>query len=253
LSDAADPLLVVDDLSAGYGDIRATWSVTLSVHAGRITAVLGRNGAGKTTTLLAVAGVLRARTGSIRLEGREISSTSADARTRLGISLVQENKRIFRQRTVEQNMMLGAYCLPRRDRKASVEAAYERFPLLNERRGARAGALSGGQQQMLAIAQALASRPKVLMIDEPSGGLAPVVVHAVMETVRQLAADGIGILLVEQLVDQALDIADWAIVLDNGRVALSGATGTLGGSAQLRDVYLGVGAPTAAEKERTTP
>ena len=240
-----DALLVVDDLSAGYGDIRATWGVSLAVRPGRITALLGRNGAGKTTTPLAIAGVLRARSGSIILEGQEIATTAAHARTRLGISLVQENKRIFRQRTVDQNMMLGAYCLPRRQRRDSVEEAYARFPLLLERRTSRAGALSGGQQQMLAIAQALASRPKVLMIDEPSGGLAPVIVRDVMDTVRQLAADGIGILLVEQLVEQALGIADQAVVLDNGHVALSGDTASLGGAAELRDVYLGVGAPAS--------
>lgn len=251
---AVEPLLVVRDLSAGYGDIRATWDVSLDVYPGQVTAVLGRNGAGKSTTLLAIAGALRARTGSIHLEGREISSLSAPARTRLGISLVQENKRIFRQRTVDQNLMLGAYCLPRRERRPSVRAAYERFPILAERKSAKAGSLSGGQQQMLAIAQALASRPKVLMVDEPSGGLAPVIVRSVMDTVRDLAADGIGILLVEQLVDQALGLADRAVVLDNGRVALSGATSELGGAAELRDVYLGVSAGTAGPPtERTDP
>jgi len=239
----SDSLLVVDDLSAGYGDIRATWGVSLTVDAGKITALLGRNGAGKTTTLLAIAGVLRARTGSVTLGGRDITSVSAHQRTRLGVALVQENKRIFRQRTVDQNMMLGAYCLPRRARRASIEAAYERFPVLAERRDSRAGALSGGQQQMLAIAQALASQPKVLMIDEPSGGLAPVIVRDVMETIRELSADGIAILLVEQLVEQALQIAHHAVVLDNGKVVLSGPSAELGGAAELRDVYLGVAAP----------
>jgi branched-chain amino acid transport system ATP-binding protein len=237
-------LLEVDGLSAGYGDITAIWDVSLSVAPGQVTVVLGRNGAGKTTTLLTIAGILKMRAGSVRFKGEDISRRQPSARTRLGISLVQENKRIFRQRTVEQNLQIGAYCLPRRERAASIADAYERFPVLAERRGERAGALSGGQQQMLAIAQALASRPTVLMIDEPSGGLAPVIVRDVMNTIRELRSEGLGIILVEQLVDQALGMADDLVVLDNGRVVVSRPAGELGDTNELRDVYLGIRPPT---------
>ena len=234
------PLLEVEGLSAGYGDITAIWDVSLAVEPGKVTVVLGRNGAGKSTSLLAIAGILKVRAGSVRFRGEDITRRPASARTRLGISLVQENKRIFRQRTVDQNLQIGAYCLPRRERAASVAAAYERFPVLAERRGERAAALSGGQQQMLAIAQALASRPTVLMIDEPSGGLAPVIVRDVMNTIRELRSEGLGIVLVEQLVDQALGMADDLVVLDNGRVVVSRPAGELEDTDELRDVYLGI-------------
>lgn len=241
-------LLEVNGLSAGYGDLRATWDVSLAVCPGQITAVLGRNGAGKTTTMLAIAGVLKPKSGSIRFRDADITERSAAERTRLGLSLVQENKRIFRQRSVDQNLMLGAYCLPRRARRKSVDAAYDRFPLLAARRDHRAGALSGGQQQMLAIAQALASQPTVLMIDEPSGGLAPVVVAEVMRAVDELKREGLGILLVEQLIDQALGVADGLVVLDNGRVVLASNVSDLAGTDELRDVYLGIRQPLSTSR-----
>jgi branched-chain amino acid transport system ATP-binding protein len=233
------PLLDVRGLGAGYGDLQVLWDVSLAVQPGRATVVLGRNGAGKTTLLSALAGLVRTSAGSVHFLGTDITGAAAPARTRSGIGLVQENKRIFRRRTVEQNLQLGGYTLPRREVGAAIEPAYARFPVLKQRRRDPAGALSGGQQQMLAIAQALMPGPKLLMLDEPSAGLAPVVVQEVLETVRGLKAAGLGILLVEQLVDQALSVADVIVVIEHGR-AVSSTTAERGMNlAALRDAYLG--------------
>jgi branched-chain amino acid transport system ATP-binding protein len=214
--------LVARGISAGYGDITAVWDLSLTVAPGKIVAVLGRNGAGKTTTLAALAGLLPLSRGVIELDGRDITGLPAYRRVDLGVSLVPENKQIFRQLSVEKNLMVGAYSL-RRSRRAVRQAVVrelERFPTLGQRRHHSAGSLSGGQQQMLAIAQALVAQPSVLMLDEPSAGLAPTVVSRVFDTVVELKRDGIAILLVEQLAELALEIADEVVVLDVGHVVL---------------------------------
>jgi branched-chain amino acid transport system ATP-binding protein len=243
----SDALLDVRALGAGYGDLRVLWDVSLTVRPGHATVVLGRNGAGKTTLLSTIAGLLRAPAGSVHFLGTDVTRTTAPARTRLGIAFVQENKRVFKRRTVEQNLRLGAYMLPRKEARAAIEPAYERFPILKKKRKEAAGALSGGQQQMLAIAQALMPDPKLLMLDEPSAGLAPVIVQEVLETVSALKASGLGLLLVEQLVDQALSVADDIVVIEHGRAAAGTAD-----RAALRDTYLGrkrEGVPAGKETE----
>ncbi|WP_434446911.1 ABC transporter ATP-binding protein [Lentzea sp. E54] len=215
-------LLEVGGLATGYGDIRAVWDVSLRVRAGEVTVLLGRNGAGKTTTLRAIAGVNRADSGSVAFQGRDITGVAAHRRVAAGIAFVQEGKRIFRRRTIEENLLLGGYTrgLGKRKLRAELDPVYEMFPILADRRHAASGQLSGGQQQMLAIGQALMAKPSLLMLDEPSGGLAPSIVAEVMAAVVKLKETGIGVLLVEQAVAAALEVADRVTVLEVGRVVM---------------------------------
>ncbi|MEW1963555.1 ABC transporter ATP-binding protein [Microbacterium sp. NPDC077644] len=217
--------LEVVDLTCGYGDLTVVRNVSLTVEPATITAVLGRNGAGKTTTLRAIAGLLPLKSGEVRLHGESINGVPAYARRRLGFGYVQENKRIFRQRTVEENLLMGVYGLgmKRAEEQRRIREAYDRFPILSERHDQPAGYLSGGQQQMLAIGQALLSKPSVLMLDEPSSGLAPSIVNEVMQTVRNLRdEEGMSVLLIEQVVSTTLAVADNVVVLDIGRVMHAG-------------------------------
>ncbi|GAA5078400.1 branched-chain amino acid transport system ATP-binding protein [Thermocatellispora tengchongensis] len=238
-------MLSVTGITGGYGDLRVLREVDVSVRAGRITAVLGRNGAGKTSLLSAVAGLLPSvGAGRVELDGRDLTGLPPHRRIRAGLALVQENKRVFHARTVEENLLLGGYALGGRGlrspaRRAALEQAYERFPMLRERRRAPAGSLSGGQQQMLAIAQALMPGPKVLMLDEPSAGLAPVIVKEVLAMVAKLRDEGLSILLVEQRVEQALEIADDVAVMEGGRIAASGPKNGFDDGAVIREIYLG--------------
>jgi branched-chain amino acid transport system ATP-binding protein len=233
--------LTVTGLTAGYGDITAVWDLDLTVSAGQIVALLGRNGAGKTTTLHAIAGLLPASRGTVTLGDTDITRAPPYRRVSAGIALVQEGKQIFRHLTVEENLHLGTYSrhIPRRHMHRHLDEQYERFPMLAERRKARAGSLSGGQQQMLAIAQALLAEPSVLMLDEPSAGLAPAIVIEVFDVVSRLRDQGIGVLLVEQLADRALAIADDVIVLDIGRVILRHDTAEGRNPAVLEAAYFG--------------
>jgi|HigsolmetaAR206D_1030411.scaffolds.fasta_scaffold01377_3 branched-chain amino acid transport system ATP-binding protein len=238
---ARGPLLQVRNLATGYGDIRAVWDVSLRVHSGEITVLLGRNGAGKTTTLRAIAGLNRAEAGSIVLRGRDVTGMPPHERVRAGVSLVQEGKRIFRRRTIEENLLLGGYTrgLSKRKLTAELDPVYEMFPVLAQRRHVVSGQLSGGQQQMLAIGQALMARPSLLMLDEPSGGLAPSIVAEVMDTVVRLKESGLGILLVEQAVTAAFEVADRVTVLDVGRVVLDRPAAEVGGAEALTEAYFG--------------
>jgi branched-chain amino acid transport system ATP-binding protein len=233
------PLLEVDNVSAGYRDLLAIRDVSLKVHPGKITVLLGRNGAGKSTTLLTIAGLAKRTAGQIKLDGADITGWPPHARTGLGLALVPENKRVFRRRTVEENLAIGGYILGRSERRAAIQNAYDRFPMLHAKRHDAAGGLSGGQQQMLSIAQALMPGPRVVMLDEPTAGLAPVIVRGVVEILVSIQAEGIGVLLVEQLVDQALTVADHVVLLDHGRVQYNAATDGLHDLEQLRNVYLG--------------
>ncbi len=233
--------LVVNGLSAGYGGITAVWDLDLNVRPRTITALLGRNGAGKTTTLHAIAGLVQTSRGSIELGGNRLDGLPAYRRVGHGISLVQEGKQIFRHLTVEENLLLGCYPSKRSRRalRAEIEDQLSRFPMLRERIGERAGSLSGGQQQMLAIAQALLARPKILMLDEPSAGLAPGIVSDVFATIRRLADEGIGVLLVEQLVERTMEIADVVVVLDVGRAILRHETSMGRDPAVVEAAYFG--------------
>jgi branched-chain amino acid transport system ATP-binding protein len=241
------PLLDARSISAGYGDLIAIRDVSVQVSAGELVAIIGRNGAGKSTTLLAIAGMLKARSGSVVLDGKDVTSQSVTHRITAGLSCVPEGRQVFRRRTVTENLALGTYSLRlrRADRLARMERAFERFPTLAENRSVQAHQLSGGQQQLLAIAQALMSEPRVLMLDEPSAGLSPGIFDLVLRVVDELRAQGTAIILVEQLVNDVLDHADRLMILDQGRVVHVGIPGDDKFDVA-REIYL-------SRRERGTP
>ena len=232
--------LVVTDLVSGYGQLKIVRGLSLTCRAGELTVLLGRNGAGKTTTVSAIAGLLPTMGGTVALHG--VTQTgSTVSRVKAGLGLVQEGKRVFRSRTVEENLRLGGYVV-RRERgalDAGIASAYERFPILKEKRRHVASSLSGGQQQMLAIAQALMPRPTVLMLDEPSAGLAPAIVEEVFGEIASLTREGLCVLLIEQLIDHSLAVADRVAVLDRGRITIDTDVAGLGSWDSLRESYLG--------------
>jgi branched-chain amino acid transport system ATP-binding protein len=240
-TDDTAPLLTVSGIAAGYGDLRAVWDVSLDVWPGQLTALLGRNGAGKTTTLRAISGLNKAQSGTVKLRGQDITRVPPYQRVRMGMAYVQEGKRVFHRLTVEQNLVLGGYVRKRGRAKLRQEAEriYELFPVLGEKRRLPAGSMSGGQQQMLAIGQALMAEPAVLLLDEPSGGLAPVIVAEVMERIGALREQGLGILLVEQAVEAAMGYADHVAVLDVGKIVLTAKAGEVDDMTILRDAYFG--------------
>ncbi|ALG85074.1 ABC transporter ATP-binding protein [Gordonia phthalatica] len=238
---ADEPLLTVRNLQSGYGDLRVVWDVSIDVRPGKVTALLGRNGAGKTSTLRALTGLNKVHGGTIELDGVDLTSVPVHKRVRMGMAYVQEGKRVFHKQTVEQNLLLGGYSrrLRRSALKDDVERVYEMFPILGEKRHLAAGSMSGGQQQMLAIGAALMSNPKLLLLDEPSGGLAPVIVNEVMEHVQRLKDDGLAVLLVEQAVEAAMSVADHVTVLDIGRVVLDSPADAIDDMEVLKDAYFG--------------
>jgi branched-chain amino acid transport system ATP-binding protein len=234
-------ILQVRDLTTGYGDIRVVWDVSFSVGQGEVLALLGRNGAGKTTILRAIMGLNPPRGGRIAFAGTELAGLPAFKRVGLGIGFVQEGKRLIGTMTVEDNLRLGAH-VRRWDRTATarrISWAYEMFPVLGERRASPAAMLSGGQQQMLAIAQALMPEPRLLLVDEPSAGLAPAIVGDVLASLARLRETGMSIVLVEQSVDFALSLASHVVVVDLGRVVLSRPAGSEGLREAVRAAYLG--------------
>lgn len=232
-------MLVVNDVVTAYGHIVALKGVSLEVKAGEVVCLLGANGAGKSTLINTVSGILRPRSGRITFEGRDITTTKASRIARLGVTEVPEGRGIFGQMTVHENLLMGAHLRSDSDVKRDLESMYERFPVLAERRGNRANVMSGGEQQMLALARALMARPKLLLLDEPSMGLAPLMVASVFDTVRQIAASGVTILLVEQNARIALEISDRAYVLENGEMAMSGLARDLMESDLVKEAYLG--------------
>ena len=250
---ATRPILSARHIGTAYGDLQVVRDVSLDVWAGQITVLLGRNGAGKTSALRAITGLNRLTDGVLTMNGTDISAEPAHVRVHHGMAFVQEGKRVFRRLTCEQNLLLGGYSTgrSRRQLRQDVDRIYSSFPVLGDKRGLPAASLSGGQQQMLAIGQALMAQPQLLILDEPSGGLAPVVVKEVMERVDQLRATGIGILLVEQAVDAALAVADHVVVIELGRIVLSDRAGELD-PAELREAYFGRGAHVA-DAAFTTP
>lgn len=233
--------LEVTGLKTGYRDVVAVHDIDVRVEAGTVTALLGRNGAGKTTTLHAVAGLLPVMSGSIALDGKDIGALPAHRRASLGLALVQEGKRVFRGMSVEQNLVLGAYSarISRSVLETRKEAAYERFPQLVKKRTHAAGSLSGGQQQMLAIAQALMSQPRILMLDEPSAGLSPAITGQIFETVVGLRDEGVGILLVEQSVEFALGCANRVCVVNLGRNVFGGSPDEPGFRDRIAEAFMG--------------
>jgi branched-chain amino acid transport system ATP-binding protein len=239
---AATPLLKVEHLEVRYGDLIGVADVSLEVPQGGIVALLGSNGAGKTTTLNAIAGIVRATKGRILWQGIAITGEPAYAIVRKGLALSPEGWRLFVQQSVEANLLLGATPLSDRLRVGQLlERVYAIFPRLAERRKQRAGTMSGGERQMLAVGRALMSAPRLLLLDEPSLGLAPAIVESMYETFVRLHKDGLTILLAEQSVDLALEVADHAYVLQVGRNVLSGTAEELSANSEVQKVYLGVG------------
>ena len=232
--------LRVDGLSVFYGEIQALWGVSFEVKRGGITALVGSNGAGKTTLLYTIAGLLRQNEGRIIFDGEDISTLPAYERVQKGICLVPEGRRLFPQLTVQENLELGGYSpKARRDIKETLSLAFEFFPKLREYRSRPAGTLSGGEQQMLAIARGLMTKPSLLMLDEPSLGLAPVIVMRLFDFIRQINETGVTILLVEQNVRQTLQISREAFVLETGRVVMRGGGEELLESEAVKTAYLG--------------
>jgi branched-chain amino acid transport system ATP-binding protein len=235
------PLLAVTSLEVRYGDLIGVSDVSLEVPKGSIVALLGSNGAGKTTTLNAVAGLVPASRGHIKLDDREIRGVPAYAIVRRGLALSPEGWRLFVQQTVENNLLLGATPISDRSRiPRMLERVYSVFPRLAERRRQQAGTMSGGERQMLAVGRALMSDPKLLLLDEPSLGLAPTIIETMYETFLRLHKDGLTILLAEQSVDLALEVADYAYVLQVGRSVLSGEAGALSNDPEVQRIYLGI-------------
>ncbi|SHH06478.1 branched-chain amino acid transport system ATP-binding protein [Jatrophihabitans endophyticus] len=231
-----DALLTVDGVTVAYGQQVALRDVSLTVRRGSVTALLGPNGAGKTTLLRAVAGLQRPRSGRITFDGATITTRPVHARVRAGVCLVPEGRGVFRNLTVRENLLAQ---LPRSPRSRDIGPALEAFPDLAGRLSQAAGTMSGGQQQMLALARCYLSNPSVILLDEVSMGLAPLVVDQIFDSIGRLAAQGISLLLVEQYVDRALDLADHAYVLNRGEIAFAGAARDLSREALLAD-YLGV-------------
>ena len=235
-------MLSIKGLKVSYGHVDAVRGIDLQARKGQITAIIGSNGAGKTSTLMAISGLAPIAAGEIKLDDVAIGGTPAHAITRLGISHVLEGRQVFSDQTVEDNLLLGGYSRLPGERKRVlelIEREMVRFPILRQRRNQLAGTLSGGEQQMLAIGRALISEPRLLLMDEPSMGLAPIIVQEIVRTIRKLKDEGVTILLVEQMASVALALADRAYVLENGTVRLSGSGAELARDPEVKKAYLG--------------
>ena len=232
-------MLKVTDLNVFYGSIHAVKGVSFHVDAGEVVTLIGANGAGKSTVLNTVSGLLHPRSGGVSFEGQDLHAVPPDKIVARGLAQVPEGRHVFLQMTVEENLELGAYTQPGSTVGPGIADVYARFPRLKERRRQIAGTLSGGEQQMLAMGRALMSRPKLLMLDEPSMGLAPILVEQIFDIIRELHAAGTTILLVEQNAQAALSVADRAYVLETGRITISGTGKELMASDAVRKAYLG--------------
>jgi branched-chain amino acid transport system ATP-binding protein len=233
-------LLEVNDIHTYYGNIHALKGVSLAVEEGEIVTLIGANGAGKTTTLNTISGIIRPRTGSVSLDGRDLRSVAPHKIVSAGVVQVPEGRRTFARLTVEENLRMGGFTVSDQEVKDGVERAYEMFPRLLERRTQIAGTLSGGEQQMLAMGRALMSKPKVLLLDEPSMGLAPVLVDAIFDTIRTLHDGGTTILLIEQNARMALQVADRGYVIESGKILLTDSAENLRENEEVRNSYLGI-------------
>jgi branched-chain amino acid transport system ATP-binding protein len=239
---SATPMLEIGDLHVSYGQVDAVRGVSLSLMPGQIVSVIGPNGAGKTTLLAAAMGLLPSK-GTLRFEGQDLHELDVEARVERGLTLVPERRELFGELTVYDNLVLGAFAGRVRgaELKRRLDGVYQRFPRLADRRKQRADTLSGGERQMLALGRALMSAPRLLMLDEPSLGLAPLIVQEILSIVRQLRSDGVSILLVEQNARAALDSSDRGYVLETGEVALQGDSAELAGDPRVQATYLGGG------------
>ncbi len=232
-------MLKVNDINVFYGAIHAIKGISFQVNQGEIVTLIGANGAGKSTVLKTISGLLRTKTGEINFLGENITSTAPHKIVERGLAHVPEGRRIFLQMTVQENLEMGAYTCPSSGIEAQLEKVYAQFPRLMERRRQVAGTLSGGEQQMLAIGRSLMSHPKLLMLDEPSMGLAPILVEQIFSIIREMNKAGTTILLVEQNAQMALSIADRAYVLETGAISISGTGKELSESDEIRKAYLG--------------
>jgi len=232
-------MLEIEDLHIAYGGIQALRGISLRVPEGALVTLIGANGAGKSTTLRAVMGLVRRRAGSIRLRGQEISGWPTHRIVRQGVALVPEGRRVFPNLTVYENLVMGAYTRPQAELQASLQRVYGLFPRLAERRGQKAGTLSGGEQQMLAIGRALMSRARVMLLDEPSMGLAPLLVAEIFRILQDINHQGTTLLLVEQNARMALQVARRAYVLEAGRIVLAGPAQEVAADPAVREAYLG--------------
>jgi branched-chain amino acid transport system ATP-binding protein len=233
------PLLRLDGINTYYGQMHILQNVDLHVGEGELVCLLGGNASGKSTTLKTIIGIVEPRTGSVVLGGRHVTRTSTARRIELGLAIVPENRRLFGPMTVLENLEMGAYLRPRADLREDLERVYSIFPLLAERRKQLAGTLSGGEQQMVAMGRALMARPKLLLMDEPSMGLAPILVERSFEVIQQVHEAGVAILVVEQNANVSLSIADRGYVLSTGRIVLEGKASELIQHEELRKAYLG--------------
>ncbi len=233
-----DVLFEIKDLEVSYGSIAALKGISLEVRKGEIVTILGANGAGKTTTMRTISQLLKAKSGSIKFKGQELTQLPAHKIVKLGVSQSPEGRKVFGILTVEENLMLGAFVKTRMN-KETLKWVYQLFPRLEERRKQLAGTLSGGEQQMLAIGRSLMSDPEMLLLDEPSLGLAPILVKAIFEQIKMIANKGLTVLLVEQNAKAALKLADRGYVLDVGKIALSGTSTELLASEKIQEAYLG--------------
>jgi len=238
-------MLRVDAVCAGYGDIQVLTDVSLGVDPGEIVAIVGANGAGKSTLLRTIMGSLPARRGQVDFMGRSLSGVAPHLIAAAGIRLVPEGRRVFANLSVEDNLRAGAYLRPRAAVNQALQRIYALFPILAERRSQRAATLSGGQQQMLALGRALAAEPRLLMLDEPSLGLAPLIVREIFKIIAELRAAGVSILLVEQNARAALQVADYGYVLETGELAIEGPSAELAANPRVAATYLGKGIAAA--------
>ena len=232
-------LLQVENLNVYYGSIHAIKGISFQVNEGEIVTLIGANGAGKSTTLNTIAGLLKPKSGSVTFDGKLISGMTANKIVPLGMALCPEGRRIFQHMTVRENLEMGGYSRPKNEIDDSIEQVFQRFPRLKERRRQIAGTLSGGEQQMLAISRALMSKPKLMMLDEPSMGLAPILVDQIFDIIKELHKVGTTILLVEQNARKALQVADRAYILETGSITLSGTGAELANSDAVKKAYLG--------------
>ena len=234
-------LLEIRDVTSGYGEVQILWGTSMELQEGKLTSLVGANGAGKTTTMRTIMGLLKPWQGSVWFEGRDISKMPAHEKAELGVILVPEGRQLFTDMSIEENLEMGASPMRARPHvERNLERVYELFPRLKERRLQKAGTLSGGEQQMLAVARGIMSEPIVLMIDELSLGLAPVLMLDLFQTLQKLKQEGLTMLLVEQNVQMALAVSDYAYVLSHGRVELSGPSSELAQDEHIREAYLGL-------------